>query len=176
VKSRTQLSLFVPDPPRQLLEAVRRTLDPVQASLIDAHVTLCREDELENLCPAVLLERLAAAAAKPITLHFGAPERFNEHGILLPCVAGESAFQALRNLLLGGAPVRRQVPHITLAHPRNPRAPGNQLLNAANLASGISITFKRVSCIRQEGTGRWQVLQEFQIGNYVGTSGAKSAS
>ena len=44
--SRRQVTLFVPDPTRSMLEAIRKRLDPVQYRLIRAHVTLCREDEL----------------------------------------------------------------------------------------------------------------------------------
>lgn len=42
---REQLSLYVPPPIAAILEGVRRVVDPVQAALIRAHVTLCRESE-----------------------------------------------------------------------------------------------------------------------------------
>jgi hypothetical protein len=51
VTIRRQLSLYVPEPIATRLEAVRRVLDPVQHALIPAHVTLCRDDELEALSP-----------------------------------------------------------------------------------------------------------------------------
>lgn len=140
-------------------------MDPIQARLIAAHVTLCREDELDGLDPALLDERMSSPEARPVTLQFGAPVHFDEHGILLPCVAGEGEFHALRQKVLADKLVRRQVPHITLAHPRNPRAPGNSLLAAASLASGIRITFGQVSLIRQQGFAPWQTLRTFQLGS-----------
>jgi|GEM_PF-3988953 len=44
---RRHLILFVPAGITASIEALRRFVDPVQHSLIPAHVTLCREDELE---------------------------------------------------------------------------------------------------------------------------------
>ncbi|MDZ4701395.1 MAG: mechanosensitive ion channel [Rhodothermales bacterium] len=43
-----------------MLEAHRRRLDPVQAGLIAAHVTLCREDEIARLDPQILRHRIAS--------------------------------------------------------------------------------------------------------------------
>lgn len=157
--SRLQLTLFVRGSAAGLLEAVRAVVDPVQAGLIAAHVTLCREDEIAALAPALLGQRLAAARAQAITLGFGAPERFGAHGILMPCIAGDREFQQLRCVVLDSAGARRQSPHITLAHPRNPQAPGNDLAAAASLAAGVTVQFPAISRIRQEGSGTWQVLE-----------------
>ena len=156
--TRTQLTLFVPESQSAELQAVRKLLDPVQFGLIAAHVTLCRdEDEFDA-------GLLALPAAGALTLQFGAPERFSEHGVLLPCIGGEEAFQALRRRILGRQDIRRQAPHITLAHPRNPRAPGNDLANAASLMSGRSITFTSVCRIQQQvGSGVWTVLDRFPL-------------
>lgn len=65
---RRQLTLFVPEPRRAHLDALRQTLDPVQASLIGAHVTLCREDEIQDLDPVVMVRRVAAWPHGPLTL------------------------------------------------------------------------------------------------------------
>ena len=164
MKFRDQLTLFVPPPYAVLLEANRTVLDPVQAKLIAAHVTLCREDEIENLSSTILQARLAASGVKNVTLRFGAPESFSGHGILLPCIAGEREFHALRQLILGTNELRRQAPHITLAYPRNPRAVGNTLANAAKLAQGLSITFTCIVHIRQEGSAPWQNIGEYPLG------------
>ena len=69
---RRQLSLYVPRAEGALLEAVRRVLDPVQAGLIPAHVTLCR-DELGQVSAMEIEARLRMAAAEPVTLGFGRP-------------------------------------------------------------------------------------------------------
>jgi 2'-5' RNA ligase len=161
LSSRIQLSLFVPEAVSAKLEAVRRVLDPVQSSLIPAHVTLCREDELASLSLAELRSRLLQDEVASITLRFGRPEVFDGHGILLPCVGGEPEFLALRQHLLGSRQVRHHAPHITLAHPRNPKAPGNHLANAADLADPLTMTFSSIRRIEQQGSAPWQVLEEF---------------
>jgi hypothetical protein len=94
---------------------------------------------------------------------FGKPESFYEHGILLPCIAGESEFIALREHVLGSRSIRRQPPHITLAHPRNPKATGNYLTNAHALPEKISVTFTRINFIEQTGTTSWRVLDTFGL-------------
>ena len=163
VNSRVQLTLFVAGCPAARIEEVRRSLDPVQFGLVAAHVTLCREDELEGLNTAILQRRLSGPEARPITLTFGAPEPFSTHGILLPCVSGEESFQALRRLILGSATVRRQAPHITLAHPRNPKSAGNSLAAASGLREGLTIRFGSVCLIRQDGSSPWRVTECFDL-------------
>ena len=139
-------------------------LDPIQFALIPAHVTLCREDELEDLPAETLRQRLAAAPARPVVLTFGAAEPFSTHGILLPCIDGEEGFHALRQLVLGTSTARRASPHITLAHPRNPKAAGNRLAAASTLVIGMQIRFGVVSRIRQEeGHGPWQITEQFDL-------------
>jgi 2'-5' RNA ligase len=163
LNSRVQLTLFVPGSAAEEIEATRRLLDPVQFNLIPAHVTLCREDELEGAGYSSLEQRLCAGRAKPLTLTFGTPESFSTHGILLPCVSGEEGFQELRRLVLGAGLVRRQLPHITLAHPRNPKAFGNSLANAAALRAGIEVTFEAVCRIVQAGISPWRVVQRIEL-------------
>ncbi len=158
---RRQLSLFAPESQRNGIDAVRVLLDPVQHALIPAHVTLCREDELAAIDAGALAERLAAAPS--ITLRFAAPERFDGHGILMPCVEGEPGFHALRQHVLGHDDIRRASPHLTLAHPRNPVAPGNDPANAASLQNGITLRFDRVKLIEQVDGGVWQTLTTFDL-------------
>jgi 2'-5' RNA ligase len=160
MSTRRQLTLFVPRPAAAEFEATRCRLDPIQAELIRAHVTLCREDELADLTAERLWSRLAAAAPGPLLLGFGPAQRFHGHGILLPCVAGDAAFHALRLALLGPEPPRRLEPHITLAHPRNPRSTGNLDANLGLVSCGISLVFAGVSLIEQDGTAAWRVLEE----------------
>lgn len=162
--ARTQLTLFVPPcEAADELEVLRRWLDPVQFGLIAAHITLCREDEIEGFDPALIRQRLATAT--PLTLKFGAAETFSGHGILLPCIEGEEAFMALRQRILATREIRRQAPHITLAHPRNPRAPGNEPTSAAKLGAHRSISFTSVCRIQQAGpSDPWTVRDRFPLG------------
>lgn len=154
--TRDQLTLFLPPPHGERVEAVRRVVDPVQHRLIPAHVTLCREDELTGLEVTTLAARLTAAPR--LTLTFGPAERFDGHGILLPCLAGADAYHWLRCHALGRTDARRATAHITLAHPRNPEAPGNDLAAADGLGAGFVVTFGEAQLIRQEDGGPWVVL------------------
>jgi 2'-5' RNA ligase len=160
---RRQLSLYVPSGSAAELEAVRRLVDPVQSRLIPAHVTLCREDEVGQLSVAELQSRLSNGKLKPITLQFGQSEAFSGHGILLSCTGGQDGFQALREHILGSASIRTPRPHITLAHPRNPKAPGNSLASASGLPASLSITFDTLCLIEQEGKEPWRLIQSFHL-------------
>ncbi|HWT14899.1 MAG TPA: 2'-5' RNA ligase family protein [Patescibacteria group bacterium] len=173
MRIRRQLSLYAPDPQRAAIDAVRALLDPVQHALISAHVTLCREDELAAIDDAALAVHIAHAA--PITLRFGAPQRFDGHGVLMPCVTGEADFHALRQRVLARDDVRRASPHLTLAHPRNPIAPGNDLANAATLQDGITLHFDRVNLIEQIDGGVWRPLRGFMLGRAVANAACHSA-
>jgi 2'-5' RNA ligase superfamily len=153
---RKQLSMYLPAAAAREIEAVRRVMDPIQHRLIPAHITLCREDELIDL--AAIQHRLDSVLMQPLTLRFGQPQIFSGHGVLLPCVAGEDAFRRLRETVLGSNDIREQMPHITLAHPRNPKAPGNTQQNASRLQHDITITFPTIFLIEQEGSAPWRVL------------------
>ena len=163
--SRKQLTLFVPEPWRTSLDALRSRLDPIQASLIPAHVTLCREDELEPLAEASIFDRVGKWAHGPLNLSFSQPIRFEEHGVLLPCTLGARAFQALRAWLLDAHTPRKSAAHITLAHPRNPVAAGNTEEELAACPRELQLKFARVALIEQQGTGPWRVLQESALGH-----------
>lgn len=161
--TRTQLSLFVPPEFAEPLEAVRRLVDPVQSRLIPAHVTLCREDEFTAEQIEAIASRLRESPPGALTLQFGAPERFHEHGMLLPCIGGEAAFHALRQMLLAPQVARPHAAHMTLAHPRNPRVPANSLQTAESLKAGMSITFGTVHVIDQVDGGPWVVRRTFSL-------------
>lgn len=158
---RKQLSLYVPEDAAREIEAVRRVVDPIQSRLIPAHVTLCREDELGDL--ASVLARLRAAPFGPLTLRFGRPVAFSGHGLLLECAGGEGRFRALRQHLLASGHIRNQRPHLTLAHPRNPRASGNAPDNTLALPEVIEVTLPSVYLIEQDGDEPWQVSEKYEL-------------
>ena len=161
--TRRQLSLYVPADVAAPLEAVRRRVDPVQSARIPAHVTLCREDELTPHTLSTLAGLVAREALAALTLRFGAPASFCGHGILLDAVEGVAEYQALRARVLGRTDLRAPQPHLTLAHPRNPRAPGDTLAIAAQLPAGLRITFDTLRLIEQAEGGPWRVLQVFAL-------------
>lgn len=157
---RRQLTLFVPSPFREQIEAVRRIVDPIQSSLISAHVTLCREDELSDL--ESITRRLKQSPPAPIVLRFGPPRVFMGHGLLLECTEGLNAFRTLREYILGSTSIRDHQPHITLAHPRNPQAPGNSLNATAGL-NDLTISFDEIALIEQRKQHPWIVLHRFAL-------------
>jgi hypothetical protein len=163
VNPRFQLGLFGPPSSAQSIEATRRLLDPIQAKLIAAHVTLCREDEIPGLDFSGLSARLKNSAFRSFVMRFGAPEMFEGHGVLLPCVEGESEFHELRRIVLNASVVRHRLPHLTLAHPRNPRAAGNTVQNLHAISTGLEATFSSVQFIQQVGSKPWQLLTEYSL-------------
>jgi hypothetical protein len=128
-----------------------------QFGLIAAHVTLCREEELADLSERELGRRLARAAPAPLTLVFGRPARSGGHGMLLPCTDGAEAFDALRRVVLDTTAVRAHAPHMTLAHPRNPRAPEKVAATYAVLPTPLVVTFAAVAVIEQRAAQPWVV-------------------
>jgi hypothetical protein len=139
---------------------VRRSLDPVQASLIAAHVTLCREDEIEGTVPSALFNRVESWEAGPIALAFGHPVRFNGHGVLLSCKHGSGDFTRLRQWLLNDQGTREHAAHITLAHPRNPRSVGNTDAALAACPQALELQFGSVALIEQRGSEPWRLIRE----------------
>lgn len=161
---RHQLTLFVAEPLAAKINTLREKLDPVQAGLIAAHVTLCREDEIDGLSDHLIWERVAAFEEPALVLKFGAPERFQGHGVLLPCVEGANEFARLRSKILDADNPRNHSPHLTLAHPRNPRSLLNTDECLSEFPPGITIDFATVSLIRQEGTAAWTCLAARRLG------------
>jgi hypothetical protein len=50
-------------------------------------------------------------------------------------------------------------PHVTLAHPRNPKAPGNSLADViAQLPAPLELRFDSLNLIEQSHGGPWRVL------------------
>jgi hypothetical protein len=158
---RRQLTLFAPGEAAASIELVREKADPVQFALIAAHVTLCREDEFAELELSLLRERLARAA--PLTLTFGPARRFGGHGILLPCIEGAADFQKLRVQALGATDVRDHEAHLTIAHPRNPRAPANQDALLSVLPAPLTLVFREVALIEQSDALPWVVLETLRL-------------
>jgi len=155
--------MYVPAAEGARLESLRQELDPVQAALIPAHVTLCREDEIVQLSDSEVEARLPDYSAKPLTLSFGPPVIFQGHGILLPCVAGEREFHELRSRVLGTSTIRRHAPHITLAHPRNPPSANRSLADAMRLPYPMLYNFVTIASIEQIGDAPWRVLRVFTL-------------
>jgi hypothetical protein len=152
--TRRQLSLFLPEEQRLVVEQIRRRLDPIQHALIPAHVTLCRDDELHDLQQLSLrLERLEPFL---ISMRFGEPQELPDGCVLLRPATGAEKFQALRHSILGPS-ARAYGAHLTLLHPRNATGALQNLAEITRELAGLVVTCNTVSLIEQCGGNPWRV-------------------
>ncbi|MEO8200287.1 MAG: 2'-5' RNA ligase family protein [Gemmatimonadota bacterium] len=160
MSTRRQATLFVPPPHNPALEALRTRFNPVQSDLIRAHVTLCREDEVDDWM--LLSSRLAGITPIAVTLRFTAPVRDRDL-VYLPASGSTESFDSLRHSLLspGGQPPRKHQPHITLIHPRNGTCSDADFMEIATQVEPFQVTFRAVTLIEQVDGGRWTDIAAF---------------
>lgn len=161
---RQQLTLFVNNEDAIEMEIIRKKFNPRQQQLIDAHVTLCREDEIATI--EKVLENLQNLDTPPITIQFGQATRFDNHkGVLLPASGDNEQFHQLREKILMGLnmPVRRHEPHITLMHPRNSTCTHEIFEEIQSVSLPTSLTFNTVTLIEQTDGGQWQIINRFNF-------------
>lgn len=156
--NRRQATLFLTGVP--LIDRIRSRFDPIQSGLIASHVTLIREDEVEDW--DVLAERASTIKIPEVTLRFGAPAL--EDGLLfLPCVGNTAPFDRLRKVLLDSPAVRKHSPHITLIHPRNGRCTDESFKEIVGLVEPFEHTFRKVAFIQQQNGGAWRNIATFPL-------------
>ena len=163
-KTRTQLTLFINEKDARIIEQIRREFNPEQYDLIRSHVTLCREDELENM--EQVLHNLTQSKHKSITIKFGNISRFSEgKGVLIPALNDNKSFENLRKNILKGIieKPRIQEPHITLMHPRNATCTDEIFKEIQNYNLPNTIKFSKISLIEQEMGQKWRILKEFEL-------------
>ncbi len=150
---RRQASLYLYGFPE--IVALRREFNPVQAQLIPAHVTLCREDEVDDW-EAIAL-RIVTLRPVAVTLHFGGPVR-EGNLVLLPTVGSTESFDQLRCDLLSvqSTAPRKHAPHITLIHPRNGVCTDAIFEEIAARIEPFTATFREISLIEQCDGGVWK--------------------
>lgn len=161
---RRQLTLFVDPKDAQIIELIRQEFNPRQFMLIKSHVTLCREDEIENL--EQVISNLHSLTQKEIVTEFGKATRFdNDKGLLLPAITDNIDFQDLRRQILIGLNdnPRKHEAHITLMHPRNSTCTDVIFHHIERLSLPKQLSFKKISLIEQEDGEKWNILQEFEL-------------
>lgn len=161
---RRQLTLFVEQKDAEIIERVRQEFNPIQFKLIKSHVTLCREDEIQNL--EQVLSNLSSLSHAELVIEFGNAIRFDQgKGLLLPASTDHSMFQELRRQVLDGITdnPRRHEPHITLMHPRNSTCTDDIFVQIEKVRFPKKLKFKRISLIEQEEGRPWVILQEFEF-------------
>ncbi len=161
---RRQLTLFVSEP-NGVIEKIRADYNPLQFLLIPAHITLCREDEIEPL-DQVIRNLRSICLSEPLRIEFGLAERFGDgKGVLLPGMPENPGFVELRKTVLNGiiAHPRGHVPHITLMHPRNSTCTAELFERIKGFDLPSALCFDTISLIEQNAGGPWRVLEEFPI-------------
>ncbi len=144
------------------VDAVRREFNPIQAELIDSHVTLIREDDVSDWNE--LGKRIAGLDLSPITIRFGSPERDGD--LVLIRAADPESFDRLRAQLLD-AP-RKHGAHVTLIHPRNGVCSDADFEIISSRIRPFEHTFDELSLIEQVNGGRWKVVDRFPLGDQPG--------
>jgi len=163
-RRRIQLTLFVDEKQSAAIERIRQKFNPLQYRLIRAHVTLCREDEIESFDNVIY--NLTSQVLPKISICFGKVTRFSEgNGVLLPVNDNLHSFRTLRSQVLHGiieAP-RNHEPHITLMHPRNSICTDEIFQQIIKINLPTIITFGKVSLIEQVEQEPWKIIQEFDL-------------
>ena len=142
-----------------LIDEIRAGFNPRQAEIIDAHITLCREDEVPDWNK--LSDKLRKQTRASVTLDFGKPYRDGDL-LLLPCIGSTAEFDGLREFLLV-PPVRKHTPHVTLIHPRNGSCTDAIFDKVFGLIKPFSHTFDEVSLIGQLNGGKWHILESYAL-------------
>lgn len=160
---RRQLTLFLDEKYASEIEKIRLQFDPVQYGLIKSHVTLCREDEIEN--SQQILESVSSLNQKSITINFEKIVRFSDgQGVLISAYQNNPEYHDLRRkILLSDKSIRFFEPHITLMHPRNSTCTDEIFNQIKKFDFPEKIKFDTVSLIEQVDGGEWKILQKFKI-------------
>ena len=163
-ESRRQLTLFIYEP-NGAIEKIRAAFNPGQFNLIPAHITLCREDEIEPIEPVI--ENLKSTCLTgPLRIEFGPVERFGDgKGVFLPGKLENPGFDELRKDVLNGIIgfPRNHRPHITLMHPRNSTCTDELFERIKEYTLPAVLIFDTISLIEQRDCRPWTVLEQFPI-------------
>lgn len=150
---RRQASLYLRD--QFQIESVRLRYNPMQATLIPAHVTLCREDEVTDW--AAFRTRLESLGPFEITFTFGSPLR-EDNFVFLPVGEGLDDYHRFRRTILSDE-ARKMTPHVTLIHPRNGLCTDEIFADIlATFPSPFQHTFREVMLIEQVDGGPWRAV------------------
>lgn len=165
---RRQLTLFVEPKDAEAIEQIRQEFNPIQFKIIKAHITLCREDEIENI--EKIKSNILCLAHIDIDIEFEKVERFdNGKGLFLPATSDNEEFDNLRKQILNGLVhnPRKQNAHITLMHPRNSTCTDKIFKKVRTIKLPIKLNFKKISLIEQKDGGEWEILEDFNLSDRI---------
>jgi len=163
---RRQLTLFLPESNSSDIEKCRAKFNIEQFKIIRAHITLCREHEIDQLEKVKhYLENLNFTS---FYLELGKPIRFSgDKGVLISVFGNDELFQKLRTHILSGIieyPETHE-PHITIMHPRNSTCTDEIFDTILNLTFPTKLRFDKISLIEQTLGEKWNVLEEYKLEN-----------
>lgn len=164
MNKRRQLTLFVDPEVSKEIELIRQKFNSEQFNLIKSHVTLCREDEIEQL--DLVLANLKQLKFDSFSIEFDLPIRFNDgKGVYLPTKIFPEQFHKLRTEILKGIIENPRTPkaHITLMHPRNSTCNEVIFEEIKKTLFPTKLTFSRISLIEQEIGKKWETITEFNL-------------
>jgi len=161
---RKQLTLFLDEDQSELIEFIRKTFNAKQYQLIKSHLTLCREDEIENL--TIVQQNLEHLKIDIFELATDGLKRFSDgKGVLIKIKDEEGLFQKLRAIILQNldSNPRKHIPHITLMHPRNSTCTDDIFNKIQKIDIPAKIKIAKISLIEQEIGKEWKVLKEYKL-------------
>ncbi len=164
---RRQLTLFLDYKYSFEIEKIRKQFNPIQYSLIKSHVTLCRDEELDEIVS--VLKNLQDLNYLPIELAFGNVTRFsNGDGVMLASFGDVSAFEGLRKAILKNiiSEPKELHPHITLMHPRNSKCNDEIFRIIKRHLFPETIYFNEISLVEQVKGGKWNIVDKFDLGQF----------
>ena len=164
-ETRNQLTLFLENS-NETIENIRAKYNPEQFNLISAHITLCREDEINPI--GKIIERIKSIQLeKPIRIELNGVKRCADgKGVLIIASEENNEFMELRKTILGTTELtKEQFPHVTLMHPGNSTCNGKTFAEIKKQELPSVLFFSKISLIEQNNGGKWNVINEFNIVN-----------
>lgn len=167
---RKQLTLFLDEIESIPIESIRKKFNPKQYELIKSHITLCREDEIEDL--KRVQYNLENMEMNEFELSTNGVKRFYENkGVLIAVKDEKKIFRKLRELILQNknSIPREHKPHITLMHPRNSTCTDKIFGEIQKYDLPKKIRIKKISLIEQELGSKWSTIKEYKLKNRNGS-------
>lgn len=163
---RKQLTIFLDEVESIPIESIRRKFNPRQYELIKSHITLCREDEIEELMN--VQANLEKIDFHQFELKTNGVKRFSRgKGVFIPIKDEENKFCELRRLVLENIcdPPRVHEAHVTLMHPRNSTCNDEKFKEIRQIELPKILSIKKISLIEQEIGKEWSILKEYRLKN-----------
>ena len=161
---RLHLTLFLDPMESMVIEYIRKRFNPEQFRLIPAHITLCRENELEDLTR--IKHVLETLDFEEFDLSLGEIREISaELGVWVTLLDPQGKVPQLREMILGGASpsAGNFTPHITLMHPMNSKLNRQKVETIKEVELSGMIRISRISLIEQQEDQIWKTLEEYQL-------------